>query len=100
MQTEYLIAIDEFCASHNIEISFISSLQKSGLIEVITIKESEFIDADQLRQLEKMVRFYYEFDINLEGIETINHLLQQLKKLQEENINLRNKLRLYELDNK
>lgn len=98
MQTEYLIAIDEFCASHNIEISFISSLQKSGLIEVITIKESEFIDADQLRQLEKMVRFYYEFDINLEGIETINHLLQQLKKLQEENINLRNKLRLYELD--
>jgi len=27
MQTEYLIAIDEFCANHNIEVSFISSLQ-------------------------------------------------------------------------
>ena len=26
MQTEYLIAVDEFCANHNIEISFINLL--------------------------------------------------------------------------
>ena len=62
METEYLIAIDEFCASHNIEISFISSLQQSGLIEITTIKESAFIEADQLQQLEKFVRLYYELD--------------------------------------
>ena len=29
MGTEYLIAVDEICASHNIEISFISSLHQS-----------------------------------------------------------------------
>jgi hypothetical protein len=96
METEYLIAIDEFCASHNIEISFISSLQESGLIEITKIKESAFIEADQLQQLEKFVRLYYELDINLEGIETINYLLQRIDSMQDEIRALRNKLRLYE----
>ena len=96
MQTEYLIAVDEFCANHNIEVSFIRSLQQNGLIEISTIKETGFIDAGQLRQLERIVRLYYEFDINLEGIETITHLLQRIISLQDEIIMLRNKLRLYE----
>jgi vacuolar-type H+-ATPase subunit I/STV1 len=96
MQTEKLTAVDIFCANHNIEISFISSLQQTGLIEITTIKEAGFINSNQLQQLEKIVRFYYELDINLEGIETINHLLQRIKSLQDENIALRNRLRLYE----
>jgi hypothetical protein len=96
MQTDYLVPVDEFCANHNIEISFVSSLQKTGLIEVITLKEAVYIDADQLPQLEKIVHLYYELDINLEGIETINHLLQRIKSLHDENISLRNRLRLYE----
>ena len=81
MQTEYLIAIDEFCANHNIEVSFISSLQQNG---------------GQLQQLEKYIRFYYELDINMEGIETITHLLHRVISLQDEITELRNRLRLYE----
>jgi len=96
METEYLIAIEEFCTSHNIEISFISSLQQSGLIEITTKKESSFIEADQLKQLEKYVRLYYEMDINLEGIETINYLLQRIGSMQDEIRILRNRLRVYE----
>jgi hypothetical protein len=96
MQTENLIAINEFCINHNIEISFISSLKQTGLIEITTIKETEFIDAGQLLQLEKFIRFYYELDINLEGIETITHLLQRIRSMQDEIIALRNRLRLYE----
>jgi len=96
MPTENLIDINEFCVNHNIEISFISSLQENGLIEITTIKETEFIDADQLQQLEKFIRFYYEMDINLEGIETIDHLLKRINNLQEEIITLKNRLRLHE----
>jgi hypothetical protein len=96
MQTGYLIAVDEFCANHNIEISFISSLQQNGLIEITTIKETGFIDASQLQQLEKFIRLYYELDINLEGIETIIHLLNRITSLQNEIIALKNRLRLYE----
>jgi hypothetical protein len=96
MQTENLIAIDDFCANHNIEISFISSLQKTGLIEITKIEETVFIEEDQLKQLEKFLRFYYELDINLEGIETITHLLQRINTMQDEIIMLKNRLRLYE----
>lgn len=96
MQTEYLIAIEDFCKSHDIEISFVSSLQQNGLIEITTIEEVGFIDAEQLRQLEKCIRFYYELDINIEGIETITHLLNRVSKMQDEITALRNRLGLYE----
>ena len=96
MQTKYLIAIDDFCANHKIDISFISSLQQTGLIEITTIEDSGFIAADQLLELEKYVRFYYELDINLEGIETVTYLLQKINNLQNEIKTLNNKLRLYE----
>jgi len=96
MQTEYLIAIDEFCAKHEIDISFISSLKETGLIEITTIEETGFIPVDQIQQLEKFIRFYYELDINIEGIETISHMLQRVDALQDEIIQLTNRLRLYE----
>jgi hypothetical protein len=98
MRADYLIAVDEFCANHNIETSFINSLQESGLIEIITIKEAVFVDSSQLKQLEKIVRLYYELDINLEGIETINFLLQRIDSLQDEVLMLRNTLSIYESD--
>ena len=97
MQTGYLVAVDEFCASHNIEISFISSLQQNGLIEITTIKQTGFIDAEQLPQVEKFIRFHYELDINIEGIETISHMLDRIRNMQDEITALRNRLRLYEL---
>ena len=96
MQTVNLIAVNEFCINHHIEVSFISSLQQNGLIEITTMDETEFIDAEQLHQLEKFTHFYYDLDINLEGIETITHLLQKINAMQDEIVTLRNRLRLYE----
>jgi hypothetical protein len=93
-----LIAIKEFCSNYKIEISFVSSLQKNGLLETTTFQETEFIDEEQLRQLEKMVCFYYELDINLEGIEAIMHLLQRMNSLQDEMITLKNRLHFYETE--
>ena len=96
MQTDNLIPASVFCESHNIELSFIRSLQESGLLEISTVQETRFIKTDQLQQLEKMVRLYYDMDINLEGIETITHLLQRISLLQQEIILLRNRLQFYE----
>jgi hypothetical protein len=96
MQTESLIAIKEFCVNHNIEISFISLLHQSGLIEITTIEETGYINADQLSHLEKITHLYYELDINLEGIEAINHLLNKIESLQDEINSFKNRLRFYE----
>src|SRR5450432_2847471 len=96
MQTQHLISADEFCIHHQVEYSFINSLQQFGLIEISTVEENRFIDSDKLIDLEKFVRLHYDLDINLEGIESINHLLQKVKSLQDEINILKNKLSLYE----
>lgn len=98
MQTGYLITVKEFCINHNIGISFINSLQQTGMITITTVDETGFIDLDQIRQLEKFIRLYYEMDINLEGIEAIYHLLQKIIDQQDEITELKNRLRLYEMD--
>ena len=96
MTNEELVAAQEFCVSHDIEISFLHSLCEAGLLEITTVKESVFINKDRLPELEKMVRLHYEMDINLEGIEAIYHLLEQMKAIQEEMKTLRHRLSMYE----
>ena len=96
MRKEHLISAIEFCTYHDIEISFISSLHETGLIEIVKIEESEYFAESQLQQLEKIVRLYYDLGINLEGIETITHLLSHINEMQDEIILLQNRLRLYE----
>ncbi len=84
MDKEELIAADEFCVHHNVEYSFITSLHDSGLIGVTSVKESSYIHVDELCKLEKFVRLHYDLHINLEGIETINHLLEKIERMQDE----------------
>jgi chaperone modulatory protein CbpM len=96
MTTDQLIPVKAFCTSHHIELSFVQSLHESGLIEITIIEEDSFVHTDQLEQLEKIIRWHYEMDINIEGIETITHLLGQINSMQEEIAELKNKLRLYE----
>jgi len=96
MQTKNLIAVNEFCMSHDIDVSFINSLHKSGLIEIVSIQETVFIDKDQLSQLEKITHLYFDLNINLEGIDSISHLLKKIDSLRNEIHILRNQLSLYE----
>ena len=93
---ENLISIEEFCSYQNIEVSFIRSLEAHGLIEIMTIEQSAYIPVNDLSRLEKLVRMHYDLDINLEGIETITHLLGRMDDLNKEMLALKNRLRLYE----
>lgn len=98
MQTDTLVSANQLCIHHNVEVSFIDALHQSNLIEIIRVEEEAFLPIHQIHQLEKFVRLYYEMDINLEGIEVINNLLQQIDKLQNQVLQLNNKLCLYEID--
>ena len=96
MQTEQLIPINVFCTSHEVELSFIQTLVQSGLIEVTVSEEQSYVPAEQLEPLEKMVRLYYDLDINVEGIETINYLLLRIRQLQQQLTQANNRLQVYE----
>jgi chaperone modulatory protein CbpM len=96
MQTEEMIAASEFCIHHHIDPSFLYSLKDAGLIEISIVQEKIFIPESQLYNVEKLVRLYYEMDINLEGIETITHLLQRMHTMQQQITELSNRLSRYE----
>lgn len=92
MEQKELIPAKDFCVHHNIEYSFISSLKDSGLINITSVKRSSFIHIDDLYKLEKFVHLHYDLDINIEGIETINYLLEKIDGMQKEILSLKNKM--------
>ncbi len=96
MDPNQYILISEFCTCHHIQYSFINSLNEQGLLEVIVIEEDEYIEREQVRELEKMMRLHFDLEINLEGIDAINHLLEKVSRLQNEVRILENRLKRYE----
>src|SRR5687767_4682890 len=99
MQGENLIPANEFCLHHNIEVSFINSLEEYGLVECTIIDDAPFVTVTQITELEKFIRLHYELDINLEGIDAVIHLLKKMESMQNEMTILKNRLRLYEAVN-
>jgi hypothetical protein len=95
MKEENLIDSNELCLQHGIEVNFIYSLQEYGLIEVTTVEEKTFIAAEQLSELEKMIRLHSDLNVNIDGIDVIYHLLKRMEAAQEKINELNNKLRFY-----
>lgn len=97
MKTE-LITITEYCAHSKVDLSFITALEQSGLITFTLIGEDKFIHHEQLVEIERLVHFHYDLDINVEGIDAILNLLLKIKKMQREIQELNSRLHLYSGD--
>ena len=97
MSQENLIPLSQLCVHYKVEMSFFSSLSEYGLIEISTIEQALFVEEEKAAEIEKIIRLHNELDINLEGIDTILHLLNKIEALQAELSSTKNRLRLYEL---
>ena len=80
---------------YEVEESFIESLQEVGLIQVIDQDEDRFVAYDDLSDLEQFIRWYYEKDINVGGIDALHNMLQRVRSLQSEIAQLRHELQFY-----
>ena len=98
MDTQQLVSIEIFCQHHNVPISFISSMQEFGLLEIIVADEFNYIPTSQLAIAEKLVRLHNDLEINTEGIDVVVQLLQRMKTMQEEMVLLKSRLNFYESD--
>ena len=98
MESEDMIVLDEFCTSHQVEVSFVRTLEEHGLIETIIVNETLYIQENELSKLEQILRLHQELNINSEGVDAIINLLKRIEKMQNEITILRNKLNFYEED--
>lgn len=89
-----LIIINEFTKYAEIEPQFITLLEENELIRIYEVENERYIHHDDLPEIEKYARMYYELSINMEGIDAIHHLLDRIGQMQEEMRNLKNKLNL------
>jgi chaperone modulatory protein CbpM len=91
-----MVPASEFCIHHNIELSFIHSLREYNMIETVQKEEKIYLPISELPRLEKIIRLHFELDINLEGIETITHLLDRMAVMEESIKQLTNRLKVFE----
>jgi len=98
MTAKHLIAANDFCVYHQVEYTFINSLQEAGLVEVTIVDETTYIPESELQKLERMIRLHNELEINVAGIEAITHLLQRVEAMHEDMRSLKNRLRMYEIE--
>jgi len=96
MENTEMIMLDEFCASHHVEVSFIHSLEETGLIETVAVNQALYIVSDDLPKLEQITRLHQDLNINPEGIDAVNHLLRHIEEMKQEIVQLRNRIRFYE----
>ena len=96
MVNENLTAALDFCSYHQIEYTLLSSFEEAGLVELMVVNQTYYIPQAQLPVLERMIRLHQDLDINVAGIEAITHLLQRVHTMQQEMLELRNRLRIYE----
>ncbi|MDD3078670.1 MAG: chaperone modulator CbpM [Paludibacter sp.] len=80
---------------YDIEASFLDSLADSGLIQIVLSDDEKFIESDCLSDFEKFVRWYYDLNINIEGIEALSHMLIKVESLQKEVNRLQEELHFY-----
>jgi hypothetical protein len=96
MSDEEMIPLETFCTYYQVERSFIETLESYGLVSISSREEQRFILMEEVVELEKFSRLYYDLNINVPGIDALKHLLEKLKELQQETDNLRARLRIYE----
>ena len=66
------------------------------MVEIYTEKGGRYLLLEQLPELEKYTRLYYDLEITPKGIDVINHLLERMEEMKKEIKTLRAQLNLYE----
>lgn len=96
MEHTELLIVEVFCTEYKVDLSLIDELNEFGLIELVQNNGLKYIQIEQLPEVERVIRFHNELNINKEGIEVILELLNRLDAIKKETKYLQDKLRLYE----
>ncbi|MDL2223547.1 chaperone modulator CbpM [Bacteroidales bacterium OttesenSCG-928-M11] len=91
-----LVIISEYIKYSDIKLDFLSLLEENELIHIYEIDNNRYLHHDELPEIEKYARLYYELSINMEGIDVIHHLLNHIREMQDEMKDLKGRLKFYD----
>ncbi len=89
------LLMSECIRIYDVDEDFLQSLSESGLIHLEKENEQDFLLEEELDMLEQFVRWHYDMDINIGGIEALHHMLSRVQEMQKEIEDLRNQIRFY-----
>lgn len=96
------ISREELVQLYDIEVTFLQELRTHGLLQSVWEQEREFFFYEELPLLEKFIRWHYDLEVNVPGLQVIQHLLGLMEELQQKNRLLQNldllQVRRYDLD--
>lgn len=96
MELTNYINITSFCQYHRIETQVIFTFREMGLVEVVESESEFFLEEEKLGQLERMVRLYKDLQLSPNGVEVVMGLLEKVEKLQQDNQELKKRLKRWE----
>ncbi|MGG8495193.1 chaperone modulator CbpM [Tenacibaculum sp. TC6] len=96
MNDKELISIQKIIHHHNLDEQFIESIESFQLIEFVVKDADKYLYVEQLPRLEKIIRLYYDLEVNMQGIDVINNMLSKMNSMHKTIQQLQNKLKLYE----
>lgn len=95
MSEKDILKLEKFCELYEVPTSFVDSLNQFELINLTTIDDEMYIENEELPNIEKYIRLHYDLDINMEGLDVINNLLQKIESLKKQVVLLENELKYY-----
>ena len=95
MENKDIISVQKICVLYDVPNSFIESLCDFELIEIINESNEQFIHERQIRDIEKLIRLHYDLNINFEGLDVIQNLLNKVASLESELRTANNELDFY-----
>lgn len=90
------IRIHEFCEFHGVDRQVVEAFFESGFVEPTYVDQEPALRESDLEPIETAVRLYRELGVNPAGIETILHMRDRLRHMQERMHDLEVRLRRYE----
>ncbi|MGV6827942.1 MAG: chaperone modulator CbpM [Flavobacteriales bacterium] len=90
------ISVQQFCEFHQVPKNFIDSLSNYDLIKIIEIESHQHINIEDINKIEKLKRIHYDLQVNMEGLDVIQHLLNEIETLQNNIKYLKNRIDFYE----
>ena len=96
MDSENFILIEHYCEQTQTPIDFINDLLEYGMIEIQLIENKTYVQSHFIIEIERIYRLRQDLGINMEGIDSLNHMLKKINRLERELKLLRNRLTIYE----